>query len=461
MPSGQTKGGFSAFLATWMRIMLPILGPAKNCPPVLWVHTSPVDTVKTVELLLEGVALGTCELTVEIREYQPATPETPAILAASKVRVQVNVDQTPNPNADLIPGVALSGRQPHYAGVDYGNILAGQPSSSIVALRGRFRAEIPAFQTTPTKWRPQLTGRHNKLRTADQSTEFTLRSTASFWFGVRTLDNTATSPLGSGTCWVQSGLLFSQLPQYNAPNMDVGGSKVQYYLETGRHAPTVHSGVNHKTISEFTPSYTAALKDWETRGILLDFIMFARPTGRDWLVACKDARDPLPGQAAQEVYFLLDASPPAGPPPPGNVAIDDAIDIMHTNARYVLPQVKMELTNAAGFLFGNPGKPAGVENLRFATSLTGTTNPSGDAKGHWLWADGQAGFNWAAMPLINPLFNRPRIQFTTGLNSDNISLSDAGDHVNRYFWHCRLPGAAANTVEFFDERFWAFPAARR
>ena len=57
-----------------------------------------------------------------------------------------------------------------------------------------------------------------------------------------------------------------------------------------------------------------------------------------------------------------------------------AIDQMHLNARYVMPQVKMELTNSAGFMFGSANQRAKVENLRFATVRTGTTGPSGDAK---------------------------------------------------------------------------------
>ena len=120
-------------------------------------------------------------------------------------------------------------------------------------------------------------------------------------------------------------------------------------------------------------------------------------------------------------------------------------------------------------MFGSANNRGKVENLRYATARSGTTDPSGDAKSHWLWADGsgsgKAGFNWSAVLPRSASQNRPRIQITTGRRNPDtkaeLDMTPASDHANRYFWHCLLPGAAPNTVEFFDESYWAFPEARR
>ena len=406
---------------------------------------------------MEGVVRGVCEVEVEVE----VASSTGNLFIRDKVKVQVNVDQHSDPNLALAKGQILTGNNPHFTGVDFGDVLAQQSQSlSIRTLRGRIRAEIPSSHLGGPKWRPQLTGKNGQLRLDEQSSESTLRSTASFWFGI---NSRVSSPSDPG-CWVQAGLLFSQSPQDEYPNKGFDG-QVRIYLETGRR--NFFPGLSEVNQQPMFENHTKALQRWSTRGIALDFVLFTTPnpsadTRDPWKLVCRDARDPIPNTPPQEgAYFIIDAGPPANPD--GTLpTIRDQITALHKNARYVQPEVKTELSNSAGFMFGNLQNKASLEFLQFATVRTGPAESASDAKQLFSWAmgsgAGQANFVWQSMPQTDPQITlRTGRRTAAGIEAD----TSAGPSVSKYFWHCLRPSANPGKLEFYDDRLWAFPDARQ
>jgi hypothetical protein len=405
----------------------------------------------TCDMLMEGVLRGVCDIEVEIAN------DTGTVLFRDKLKVQVNVDQLPDPTITNVKGKALAGSFPHFTGVDFGDLLAQNLSHSVLALRGQLRAEIPSADLGRGKWQPHLTGKNGQLRLADQSSESTLRGTASFWFGLNSRISSQTDP----GCWVQGGLLFSQRPPDDFPNEEFGG-QVRFFLETGRR--NLVPGVNQQPMFE---SQTSALQGWSTRGIALDFVLFTTPspsadTRDPWKLVCHDVRTPVGVPPQEGAYFIIDASPPANPDgtPP---AIRDQITALHKNARYVSPEVKTELSNSAGFMFGNSQNRASIEFLHFATARNGPAESTSDPKLLFQWAvgsgPGQADFLWQS--ILNP--EDPQITLRTGRLTATGSENEIEEAptVSKYFWHCLRPASNPNKLEFYDDRLWAFPAGRR